>query len=433
MDFFEAVEKWEKVIDAYYISGGFYNKSYLQKFPRETDEKFRDRKSIATLEVGIAKDVNRYIGYLFKKLPTRETGGSEIALEIMLDADRRGNSIDVFMQNFAVNAKLRGVGLVLVDMPIDIPSNYKNQIEQRALPFFQFIPPEKIIEYELNEKGGFKRIKWEEEYEPVGGIYTSPQTIWKEFDEMGWRIYQPETDKPIKEGTHGLGECPVLIFSEDGGFPTIGEFTEIGELAVKHFNLTSQLDDILRQQTFPLLTINTDVISGVEIAISTNNALKYGKGFERPGFIAPPPAPAEILQNRIQRIEDKIKDITYNIETNRSQESGIALELKFQGLNSSLSKFANKLEDFEIRMWEMAFKYIKLVSPVKVNYEKDFSISDPLKEIEVLKEVDLLTDSPTYKKQKTLQILKNTLSSVTQESWAEIEREVTESIKVEKE
>ena len=57
---------------------------------------------------------------------------------------------------------------------------------------------------------------------------------------------------------------------------------------------------------------------------------------------------ALIYQNEIHFIEDTINKIAYNLSTNQSQENGIALDIKFQGLNGSFSNFAMRLEDFEI-------------------------------------------------------------------------------------
>ncbi len=52
--------------------------------------------------------------------------------------------------------------------------------------------------------------------------------------------------------------------------------------------------------------------------------------------------------------------IVYDLSTSQAQESGIALDIKFQGLNGSLSNFAMRLEDFEIRAFEIVARYLQL-------------------------------------------------------------------------
>ena len=178
--------------------------------------------------------------------------------------------------------------------------------------------------------------------------------------------------------------CPLLIFSENGEFPIIGEFTQIASLAKRHYNLLSELDEILRSQTFSDLAINADNPSDVDIKLGTDNAITYAKDLNAPEFIAPPAAPAEIYQNKIKDIEAQIDKIAYDISTNQSQESGIALDIKFQGLNSSLSNFALRLNDLENRAFDIICRYLGINNDVVITYPKTFSIIDTQKEIAVL-------------------------------------------------
>jgi archaellum component FlaC len=223
--------------------------------------------------------------------------------------------------------------------------------------------------------------------------------------------------------------CPVVIFSENGNFPTIGEFTQIADLAKRHYNLQSELDEILRSQTFSILTIQADNPSDVEIKLSTDNAIAYQKDVERPQFIAPPSAPAEMYQTKIRDIETQIDKIAYDISTNQSPESGIALDIKFQGLNASLSNFAIRLNDLENRAFDIVCRYFNIQNDVTITYSKTFSIIDTQKEIAVLEEMKNLINSPTYFKLKAMQIISNDLNTIDPADFAVIAEEVEDSFK----
>ena len=67
---------------------------------------------------------------------------------------------------------------------------------------------------------------------------------------------QPIRKNILDAGEHPLSECPVLIGTEGGDFPHFGPFAPIADLSKRLFNLDSELDEILRSQTFSLLTMN---------------------------------------------------------------------------------------------------------------------------------------------------------------------------------
>ena len=142
-------KKWEFAIEAYEGSGGFADKSYLDQHIRESDDKFTERKKITDYSNIFVQKVNRYTGYLFKTAPTRASK-NELIKKIFENADNTGNSIDIFMSNFSKPAKVRGTGIVLVDMAKVIPLTLKEQLDSRAVPYFVDIKPEKNFKYKLN-------------------------------------------------------------------------------------------------------------------------------------------------------------------------------------------------------------------------------------------------------------------------------------------
>jgi len=423
----EHSQAWRFAYEAFTGSGGFANGGYLNQYPRESDEKFASRQEVAYYANLFAPHVNRYVGYIYKSKPVRQTK-YDLIRKIFDDCDGAGNSIDVFMSSFAKEAKVRGVGLVLVDMPKELPQTRADQIEKRALPYLVSIPPEDIIEYKLDRHGKFEFIRFSDILDLSEPGAPNIVTIERYYDQEGWAVY---IDGEVYEsGSHDLGVCPVLIFSESGRFPDVGEFTRIAALAKRHYNLQSELDEILRSQTFSILTIQAENPSDFELKLSTHNAILYGREMDRPAFIAPEVGPAEIYRKEIERIEELIDKIAYNFTTNRAQESGIALEIKFQGLNSSLANFAMRLEDLEARVFDTVCRYLDLSNDITIMYEKDFSITDPMREIATLEAMKALGYSiPTYERLKLIQIIGNDLEGADIEDLDQIKQEVEDGLK----
>ncbi len=419
---------WKFAYEAYKGSGGFSDGSYIDKYPRESDKKYQTRQSIAYYTNLFAPNVNRYIGYIFKNRPIR-TSGSDFILKIFDDCDNKGDSIDVFMASFAKEAKVRGVGLVLIDMPKNVPQNLKDQLAQRALPYLVAIAPEKIDQYKLDDFGNFEYIYFYDELDESTPEKQNKKSVKRFFDTQQWIVYD-EKDNIIEQGEHDLGICPIIAFSETGIFPDIGEFTQVAAIAKRHYNLRSELDEILRAQTFSILTIQADNPSDFEIKLATDNAIVYGKEMTRPAFIAPEAGPANTYQEEIQRLEDLIDKITYNFKTNQAQESGIALEMKFQGLNSSLANFAMRLEDFEARIFDVACKYLGIQNDIAIQYHKDFSITDIQKEFATLETFkELGYTNKTYERLKLLKIISNDLGSIDIEDMDKIRQEIEDGLK----
>jgi len=426
----EYQKMWLLAYEAYKGIGGFANGAYLDKYTRESDDKYENRQKVAYYTNLVAPNLNRYVGYIFKNPPTRVVN-NKLLTTFIDDCDNASNSLDVFMSNTALEVKIRGVGLVLVDMPETLTSTtLEEQLNNREIPYLKFIPPENVVDFKLDKFGKFEFISFYDTMTDPDDLTQEIQVV-RYFDKIGWKVTDL-ADNVIKQGEHALQKCPIVLISETGDFLDTGEFTQVAQLAKRHYNLNSELDELLRGQTFSILTIQTDIApdSEAEINIGTDNALFYGQGLDRPDFIAPSADPATTYMNKIKEIEKTIDRIMYNINTNEARESGISLQMKFQGLNSSLSKFASRLEDAERRIFEIACDWLGIPYDYDIVYNKEFDITDITKELSVLEGIrELGYDIPTYEKLKMQKIIANDLGSLDPETAAQIFAEIEDNIK----
>jgi len=421
---------WLLAYEAYKGIGGFADGTYLDKYTRESDDKYENRQRVAYYTNLIAPNLNRYVGYLYKNPPVR-TAKNKLLTTFIDDCDNAGNSLDVFMSNIAAEIKIRGVGLVLVDMPETLKATtLEEQLNNREIPYLKFIQPESVVDYKLDKFGKFEYISFYDTITDPSDL-TQDIIVVRYFDKLGWKILDSQ-DNIIKQGEYNLQKCPVILVSETGEFLDTGEFTQVAQLAKRHYNLNSELDELLRGQTFSILTVQTDMSpdSETEINIGTDNALFYGQGLDRPDFIAPSSDPAVTYMNKIKEVEKTIDRIMYNINTNEARESGISLQMKFQGLNSSLSKFAARLEDAERRIFEIVCDWLGIPYDYDIVYNKEFDITDIVKELNVLDGIRQLGyDIPTYEQLKMQKIIANDLGSLDPETAAQIKAEIEDNLK----
>lgn len=361
--------------------------TYLVRYPRESDAKFARRNQVAFYESPLMRACSRFVGYLSMRPPQREIP-QELFQRIADDVDGKGNAVDVFWGAFAVQAKARGSMLLLVDMPSELPPSRAAQLERRAVPYWTSIEPEHVVDHQLGDDGKF-------DYVEFSGTWTSPQgerkpCVWH-FDRAEWSA-RDDRKQVLAQGQHGLGECPVLIFTESGDFPAFGAFSPIADLAKRLFNAESELDEILRAQTFSLLTMqvpqeSTDEqkLGAAKIAgetIGTSNLLVHSGS--APAFIAPPDGPARIYLDRIAQIERKIAEISLDVATVQTAESGLAMRMRFAAVNGELARFASRMEDLERRAWDLSARWLGLSAAPTVQWSRDYNLADVQAELDIL-------------------------------------------------
>lgn len=366
--------------------------TYLIRYPRESEAKFARRNQVAFYSSPLHKACSRFVSHISGKAVQREIAG-DLFTVMRDDIDGKGNDLDVFWQGFMIEAKARGSMLLLVDMPTEMSENRAEQIENRQAPYWTPIAPEKLQEYTLNESGKFASVSFHGMYYRPG--HEPEKCVWT-FTETNWKAEKAgDASTVFAEGDHNVGECPVLAFTESGDFPCFGAFAPIADLSKRLFNLESELDEILRAQTFSILTMQIPEGSTAEQmreaakaageTISTNNLMAHPGS--TPQFIAPPDGPATVYMSRIKQIEERIDEIALQVATPNQRESGISMQMRFQVINAELARFSEAIEDLERRAWEISARWLDMDGAPEPSWPRDFNISDVTQELEVLSEM----------------------------------------------
>lgn len=415
------ISRFQFMAEALTGTGGFANGEYLVRYPREDDAKFERRKAIAWYANALRPAGQRFVGYLTKRPVIRDLPHPLLAS--FADACTwRNDSLDVFWSEFMLEAKARGSMLLIVDRP----RQGSPEAALRETPYLIPMPPERVVEYTLDATGQLAAITFSDTQEIDGKL----EAIERIYDVDGWRV--ESQGKILAQGQHGLGVCPVLLFTEAGDFPHVGSFASIADLSKRLYNLRSELDEILRAQTFSLLaypvtemqaaTLDPQAIAQV---ISTHNLLlHYGAS---PQFIAPPEGPATIYLTVIERVENLIREAALYVDpAQNSQESGIALQMRFQALNSALVHFARRMEDFERRLWDLVSRWLGLNAVAEIQWDNDYSLADVKLELEVAQNMAALGAPPAYQAAKMAQLISLDLANLDPDELALILAQVNE-------
>jgi hypothetical protein len=363
---------------------------HLVPYPRESAAKFAGRCAVAVYENHLRSACEKFLGFLGRRRPQRDGIDAPLAALLLGNADMRGSSLDAFWTAFALQAKARGSMLLLIDLPKrPEATSLQDQIERRAVPYLRAIAPEQVLAFQIDDETGLFTSLTIATVEEVGGKLEPVQRTWTT---VGWLVRQDDT--VLDQGEHPFGQCPVLGFTESGQtFPHVGKYAQIADLSRRIFNARSEQDEILRSQTFSLLTMQVppeaasqfdSIRDKVAETIGTHSMLMHPG--DTPAFIAPDSGPAEVYEKKLAELQTSIRRIAMEeaTESGTQAESGVARRLRFEALNADLATFAGQLQALELRMWALFHRALGTDNRVAVTWPTDFNLADVAAELDIL-------------------------------------------------
>lgn len=372
--------------DAYYGKGGFKDGSYLIPHPRETLEKYNRRKALAYYLNYVKATINSHVDPIFRVDPARNWENGELFSIFVNDSDTMGTSFSRFMKRAAINAKILGMVLIVVDNASDQPISKADAIKKRTLPYVYFVKPRQITKYTTNSSGKLTSIT----YETVSSANESGilNTTWTWTSDKWERI---DSNGNKSSGDHGLGRLPVVpLFSKQVDVCDIkpqSEFYNIVKANQRLYNLCSEIDEIIRSQAFSILTYPLEDKSDdvQEINISTENILGYnGMLSNQPCYISPS---SDILEQLRDERKDLIEEIYRMAELShitgvQEKNSGVAKQWDFEQTNQSLADFAKNIEEVEREISRIFELWTNESIGFSTKYSDDFGIVDVVGELD---------------------------------------------------
>lgn len=404
----------------------------LVQHPRESSAKFAGRNALATYENHLRTACKRFVSFLCRRRPKREGADAPLVQLLLQDADLRGTALNNFLVPAAAMLKALGSVLVVLDEPQGDPAvSLQDQIARRRVPYVRLADPSSVISYRLDPDSGqfvsvtLESVEWWDDEETL---------VERDYTTTGWRVRKSGTDKVLAEGAHSYGVCQVLYATESGAeFPVIGEYAQIADMSLRLFNARSERDDILRGQTFSILTMqvppehtHTFDASKVSATIGTHSMLVHTG--DAPAFIAPDSGPAEVYAQTIAELEQSIRRVSMDDSTEQSAqpESGIARRMRFEQLNADVSSLAQQLLLLEMRIWALFHRATGSGGDVTVAWPDDFNLADVQAELDILTTMQLSGFPPAVLDAKRRAIVAIEFDSEDEAAKAELIQSVDE-------
>jgi hypothetical protein len=441
---------------------GFRTVSAPNPNPSKPSAKLLERRKLARYENVASPIVDHKLDALLRQPPTRRVKEGVDDHEWLewaeKDVDGSGTSMDDFMRDAERLALIFGHAVIVMDRsggeaqpltraqqgkpvlrlysPLDMPDWLQGQTgELTAVKLYEVAPRESLKEaadgsrYRLRILDGTTFEVIEETSTVTGGEAKVVES------------------KTIDGGEHGFGRLPVVILyaKKRALTPLIGQSVLYDpQLHVDNYNLTSELRELLRKQTFSILNIplgtGPDALS-VEQAqayagqtTGTTNVLFSGQPAQ---YLSADPANAATYQEerkQLLRTIYRLSNVPFESDSKDAEAEG-SMQLKREDMNQVLSGYATRMRTAEMALTELWFrgtygatgweKEWARVEP-QIVYPKTFDVT-PFAEI--LEQADAalalpLGDSKTFMVEVAKQVLPLILKDAPQSIIEKIHKEL---------
>ena len=384
-----------------YLGGQDYENGYfLNRYILETEEEYLKRSEFTPLDNHCRNVVQIYSSFLFRVPPTRNFGsltGDPQLEQFLMDADFDGRMYNNLIREAQMNASIYGTCWLIVDKPNSNAKTRAEELSQDIRPYISIYTPENVT-------------NWKYERASNGRYYLTSLTVVEEM--MGKdaivKVWTPEdittykveeftigyaTKKPTKidEQENALGKIPaVILYNQRTSKKGIGisDLSDVADLQKSIYNDYSEIEQLIRLSNHPSLvkTPNVEASAGA------------GSIIEMPEDLAPELKPY-IIQPSSQSLESIMKVINTKVQaidrithmgavrgTEKTVNSGIALQTEFQLLNARLSEKADYLQNTEEQIFDLYANWQGTTFDGEIIYPDSFDLRDYASDLQFLQQ-----------------------------------------------
>lgn len=397
-----ATRYWDSSRDAVTRqSSGAVPRNYLDRYGREDEQKFRSRLNVSHLWNFVGPLTDLKLSYLLRKPLTPQDRPKELD-EWREDVDGLGTTWDELRPLVALISAIVGWCPVAIDMSPASPGMSRAQADAAGVARPRAIPltPANLVDYAHDgtrflwaklRTDHVEQLEWN-----APPTQVSEYRIWSPDYVDVYQVRQEDgkdkTVTPLGSKPHPFKQVPIAIFRHAAmpGDKVVGLPMHGGPSRAQKrlYNLTSELDEHMRQQVFAVLVLATKQTPS-EITLGTDNALTLDPESKQEHYYLSPDA--GIAATYEARIEATIREGIYRparVEFARataSATSGVARAYEFAATNRAIADFAGELARAEEWMdsivWAGLGKSPDALEGYAISAAQDFGVEDLSAEI----------------------------------------------------
>jgi hypothetical protein len=375
---------WLKLAHVYEGSGGFLDGTYLMAHPREWEDytqqvptkpskKLLERRALARYENVGQTILDQIRSALFRGTVSRTIGKDADTTKAhplatwWQNVDANGTGIDDYMTQTWTPCGLFGHVAHLMDHPAGpTPATKADQ----ASPYLRAYTALDMCDWLTNDTGALTAVKLLEA-EPRTDLKTKAV-----IDKIRARIVTTDTweviasDGATSGAAHGFGRLPVVLqYSKRRALQSVLGQSVLNDpmLYIDLYNLTSELRELLRKQTFSILNIvlgtgadAMPVQKAIEMlnatgGVGTENVLFSGGESQ---YITADAVNVKAYQDereKLLRTIYRLAGVPWEADSRDAEATG-SLKLKREDMNQILASYADECEKAEYQFAELWFR-----------------------------------------------------------------------------
>jgi hypothetical protein len=415
----------------------------LFQHKKERNEDFRSRINMSYYYNFCAPIVDIYTNHLFKK-PILENWGNikQIIERRKENIDGMDGSIFEFRKDVVDLMQIYGHIFVVIDKPKTGQEilTLQDQIDQGAFPYFTAFHPQNVLNWSLDKNGRPYWVLVKENYD--GNV--DPMQYDADKAEIGqyrvwtrseWILFNSDGNE-IGRGSHSAKQVPIVCImnkrsKQYANFMGISSLSDIAYISRDVYNACSELKQILRDQTFSILTIQGESREFNEMVVGTSRALLYPENRERPGYISPDSANAETLFKyidkqisamfRLAKLEGGSADFKGQ---DAVAQSGVSKAWDFNETNQALSEKALNMQDAENKLWRIFAAWEGKEFDGSIQYPNEFSVESLNDDLDMAEKELKLNLGKTFNIEIKKAIVKKKFPRMDEKDIAEMVQEI---------
>lgn len=438
--------QWEVLLDAMDGSGGFLSGGYLWKFPRELDNKFKERQAQARYHNYVESLVEIYVRHLFGRGVTR-TSTSDGLQEFWKNVDGSGAEMTDYLKTQTALALATGHTGILMDKPPDVAAGPSKADDKAAgsVPFLRAYTPIAILDWRT-QQDEIVSLKLAEAApsDDVLEVQNDDEKQYLIWDKTGWLRTDAKGDA-VTTGEPNLGVVPfhVLRAKKMRRYPFLGKSLVNATLVKALYNRGSEEDDVLRNQAFSVFTISlpngataADVKAtkdelGGEIGTTSALVVLGDADYKTPDM----QVPETIRDNQLWLIQEiyRMAHMRYQKDS-LVAETAEAIRLQHTELNEMLVGLAGELRALELAMAKYYFLWTEATADlaekafesaeVNIEYPKEFFLRELSADLEDWANAIRLSLGKTFTTHVKKQAVRRMFPDLDEETLTEIDAEI---------
>ncbi len=430
------IGEWLFYIRSYFGGRMYKDGDYLLQHPFESAANYARRKETSYFYNYCGPVVDIFVSHLFRKDAERDFGSlSDDSLFNMFlkDADLEGNTFRHFMREAQRFASVYGRVSIIVDKPQALAATRAEAEDLGIRPYLSLVTPENLLDW------SFVRLPYSGRLVLDTVKVREGSDTYRIWNRDGWELWQAiDATGEVRladAGWHGLGEVPLVnLYNKLSGTRMLGisDIQDIADINRNIYYLCSDAREIIENTAFPMLALPYSRADAGNREVGPRNILQFdpAEPNSRPYWLE---APHSSLTEIREWVRHDIEEI-YRIaklggvkaaEDSGSVRSGVAIELEYQQLYSTLSEKADNLEQAESRVLELWAKWENRPFDGCIDYPDDFSVKDLDRELQnAMKAQEAAIGSPTFKKELQKRIAGSVLPKAGDEVLCRIFKEI---------